>query len=215
MAGNGQKRDRVVVGASAGGVEVMMKLVTSLPTDLPAAILIAMHMSPNHKSLMPDIFNHCGTLKAQGAEDGMKVKNGNIYVSAPGLHLTVNDDHIRLLAGPKVNGFRPAIDALFTSAAEAYGPRVVGVVLSGLLDDGTEGLIRIKEHGGVSIAQDPDEALYSDMPRSAINWDHVDYIQGVADIGETLVKLANGVPIKYNKKRALEKWQKRTADKRG
>lgn len=203
--------DRIVMGASAGGVEALMRIVAALPRDLPAAILIAMHMSPTHKSLLPDLFNRCGKLKTRQGENGMTVENGNIYTSAPGLHLTVNDDHIKLTAGPKINGFRPAIDTLFASAAEAYGPRAVGVVLSGLLDDGTMGLIRIKERGGVSIAQDPDEAIYGDMPRSAIDWDHVDYVQKSAGIADTLVKLAKGMPVEFDKQKAMEKWKKAAA----
>lgn len=205
---NPQKMDRIVVGASAGGVEVLIKLVTSLPRDLPAAALVTMHMPPTHKSLMPEIINRCGTLKAHQARDGMEINNGNVYFSAPGLHLTVNDDHVKLIAGPKINGFRPAIDALFASAAEAYGPRLIGIVLSGLLDDGTQGLIRIKERGGISIAQDPEEALYGDMPRSAINWDHVDYVQPVSGIADTLVKLTKGIPVEYDKRKTMERWQR-------
>lgn len=138
----------------------------------------------------------------------MAVQNGNIYISAPGLHLTVADDLLKKTAGPKINGFRPAIDVLFSSIAETYGPRAIGVVLSGLLDDGTAGLIEIKRHGGISIAQDPEEAMFGDMPRSAINWDHVDYVQRIAGIADTLAKLAEGLPVSYSKQEFLDRWKK-------
>jgi two-component system chemotaxis response regulator CheB len=189
------RRDIVVIGASAGGVEALSHLVSRLPADLPAALLVVLHTSPTRESRLPTILDRAGALPAAHAQDGTRIRAGRIYVAPPNYHLTVEHESLRLVQGPTENGFRPAADPLFRTAARAYGARVVGVVLSGALDDGAAGLRAIKQHGGVAVAQDPNEAAVAWMPRSAIRLDHVDHVLPTAEIAALLVQLAqsNGV----------------------
>ena len=186
--------DIIVVGASAGGVEALRQLVGSLPKDLPAAIFVVLHIAPNGYSVLPSILNRRSKLPAVHPKDGQPIEYGNIYVAPPDRHLLIKRGHIHLSHGPKENRHRPAIDPLFRTAARCYGRRVVGVVLSGALDDGTAGLSAIKEQGGVAIVQDPDEAMYDSMPRSAIENVQVDRILPVSEIAAFLVSLA-GDPV--------------------
>lgn len=189
-AGSVASRDRIVIGASAGGVEVLIRLVGSLPADLPAALFVVLHTPANHTSRLPQILARHGKLPAAHARDGEAIAPGRIYVAPPDEHLLAQDGSVRLSHGPRENHTRPAIDVLFRSAANAYGERVVGVVLSGTLWDGTAGLIAIKRQGGVAIVQDPEEAGFAAMPRNAISGDHPDWVLPLADIATTLVRLA-------------------------
>lgn len=182
--------DIVVIGASAGGVEALMELVGGLPSDLPAAVFIALHVSPNKPSALPSILSRVGPLPASHAKDGEAIERGHIYVAPPGHHLLVESDLLRLSLGPMENFSRPAADPLFRSAALAHGSRVVGVILSGLLDDGTQGLIEINKQGGIGIAQEPADAHFASMPRSAIARDHVKYVLEPASIATVLAELA-------------------------
>lgn len=191
--------DIIVVGASAGGVEALRQLVGSLPPDLPGAIFIVLHIAPNGSSVLPSILNRCSKLPAVHPKDGQPIEYGNIYVAPPNSHLLVKRGHIHLSHGPKENRHRPSIDALFRTAARYYGSRVVGVVLSGNLDDGTAGLLAIKQQGGVAIVQDPEEALYDGMPRSAIENVQVDRILRVSEIAAVLTRLA-GEPVEEDTK---------------
>lgn len=184
------RRDVVVIAASSGGVEALINLVSELPAALPAALLVVLHRPPTRGSRLPAILRQAGALAAAHAQDGEPIRTGQIYVAPPNYHLTVDKEVLRLVQGPKENGFRPAADPLFRTAARAYGPRVVGVVLSGALDDGAAGLRAINRYGGVAVAQDPDEALVTGMPRNAIRLDHVDYVLPVAEIAALLVHLA-------------------------
>lgn len=184
------RRDIVVIGASAGGVASLWHLVQGLPTNLPAAIFVVFHISAKYPSLLPKILQS-GKLATVHAVDGTEIEPGHIYVAPPDRHLLIKPHHMQVVFGPKQNRFRPAIDPLFRTAALAYGERVVGVVLSGALNDGTAGLISIKQQGGIVIAQDPKEAMFSSMPESAIKHADVDYILPVADIASVLVNLAN------------------------
>lgn len=184
-------RDIITIGASAGGVETLIQIVRSLPKDLPAAIFIVLHVSPDSTSLLPQILNRRSSLPAFHAKDGEEIQHGRIYVAPPDRHLLVKLGKIGVAHGPKENRHRPAVDPLFRTAARAYGPRVVGVVLSGTLDDGTAGLSAVKSRGGVAIVQDPEEALYDGMPRNAIENVQVDYILPVSEIVSTLVNLAS------------------------
>ena len=190
--------DIIVVGASAGGVEALCQLVSALPQNLPQAIFVVLHISPHGTSVLPNILNRSiqkqqkgSSLRAAHPKDGEAIEYGRIYVAPPDQHLLVKEGYIRLARGPKENSHRPAVDPLFRTAARTYGARVVGIVLSGTLDDGTAGLAAVKQRGGVAIVQDPDEALFSGMPCSAIENVDVDHILQVSDIASVLVELAS------------------------
>src|SRR3954452_16430579 len=147
--------DIVVVGASAGGVEALSTLVAELPRSLRAAVFVVLHVSRG-RSVLPEILTRAGRLPAVHPADWERIEYGRIYVAPPDHHMTLEQDTIRIVHGPSENGYRPAVDPLFRSAARAYGPRVVGVVLTGALDDGTAGLAAVKEAGGTAVVQDPD-----------------------------------------------------------
>ena len=182
--------DVIVVGASAGGVEALRALVGKLPGELPAAVLVVLHVAPHHKSVLPHILSGAGPLPAMHPRDKEPLRNGQIYVAPPDRHLVLEDGLVRLSKGPPEGGHRPAVDTLFRTAARYHGARVVGVVLSGALDDGTAGLVAIKQRGGVAVVQDPEEALCADMPRSALDNADVDHCLRIADIATLLTKLA-------------------------
>ncbi|HEY3136104.1 MAG TPA: chemotaxis protein CheB [Blastocatellia bacterium] len=182
--------DLIVIGASAGGIAALSELVKDLPADLPAAVFVAVHIPAHTKSTLPKILGGRGVLPALQPEDGEEIRPGRIYVAPPDRHMLIKRGYIHVAHGPRENGSRPAIDPLFRTAARAYGRRVIGVVLSGSLDDGTAGLIAIKKRGGLSIVQDPHEALYPGMPQSAIDNSEVDYILPASEIASTLARLA-------------------------
>ena len=186
--------DIVVIGASAGGVGAIAGLVRSLPADLPAAVFVVLHVMSTGTSVLPEILLRERTLPAAHAVDGEHVEHGRIYVAPPDLHLLVERGRVRLSRDAKENGHRPAIDTLFRSAARAYESRVVGVVLSGVLDDGSAGLLRVNLHGGATIAQDPEDALYAAMSQNAIDHVQPDLDLPLADIGPALVELAGRPP---------------------
>jgi two-component system, chemotaxis family, protein-glutamate methylesterase/glutaminase len=184
-------RDLIVVGASAGGVEALCQLVSRLPGDLPAAILVVLHVSSDRPSVLPRILSSAGPLPATHAKGGERPNPGHVYVAPPGHHLLVHDGTLRLSSGPREGGHRPAIDPLFRTAARAAGTRVVGVVLSGALDDGTAGLVSIKQRGGICIVQDPNEAIVGDMPRNALQNAEIDHCLKIADIASLLSRLSS------------------------
>jgi two-component system chemotaxis response regulator CheB len=183
------QRDLVVVGASAGGVEALQRFVAGLPPELPAAVLVVLHLMQKGVSVLDSILERAGPLPVKQPVDGERPERGHIYVAPPNTHLLLRGGRIHLSDGPRENGHRPAVDPLFRSAARAFGPRTIGVVLSGTLDDGTDGLRLIKELGGATIVQDPDDATYGDMPRSAIEWVEPDVIAPVDEIGAALYRL--------------------------
>ncbi len=191
--GNGRIHT-VVLGASAGGIEALRQLVAQLPGDFPAAVCVVLHLSPQGPSVLPQILARAGDLPAVQAADGMAAEGGTIYVAPPDCHLLVEDGTLRLDKGPRINGHRPAIDTLFKSAASAYGRGAVGVVLSGVLDDGTAGLMAIKKAGGVTLVQEPEDALYDMMPRSAIDIVTPDRIATAPELGRILGELATTTP---------------------
>jgi two-component system, chemotaxis family, protein-glutamate methylesterase/glutaminase len=182
-------RDIIVMGASAGGLTALNRITKQLPDNLNAAVFIVWHVSPYSTSLLPDILSRSGKLEAKHPADGESIQKGKIYVAPPDRHLLLEADRIRLAKGPKENRFRPAVDPLFRSAAYAYGARVVGVVLTGALDDGTAGLWAIKDRGGIAVVQDPAEAEQPSMPSSALNNVQIDYCLPISEIPPLLVTL--------------------------
>jgi len=183
------RRDLVVAGASAGGVEALRSLAASLPADFPAAILVTMHLSPGVHSALPQILDRAGPLPAMSAVHGAPVTPGVIQVAPPDRHLLVDDGLVVLTKGPTESGHRPAINATFRSAAVAAGPRAVGVVLSGSLDDGALGLRSIVDRGGAAVIQDPADALYAGMPESALARVATEHVLPIGEIGPALDKL--------------------------
>jgi two-component system, chemotaxis family, protein-glutamate methylesterase/glutaminase len=181
----------VVVGASAGGVEAARKMVSLLPGDLPAAVFVVLHVPAVATSVLPNILQRAGDLEATHAEDGMEIERGRIYVAPPDHHLFVQPGFIRVNRGPKENGYRPAIDPMFRTAAATYGSRVVGVILSGVLDDGSAGLAAVKSHGGRALVQAPSDALYPMMPQSAIESAEPDLVAPVDELADVISRLAN------------------------
>ena len=185
------KHDIIVIGASAGGIEALIELFSVLPQDLPAAVFVVCHLSPQSEGVLPAALSRNGNLRAVNATDREQIIPGRVYVAPPDHHLLVEPGFVRVTQGPKENRFRPAIDPLFRSAAYAYGPRVIGVVLTGALDDGTAGLWAIKERGGLAIVQDPDDALFPSMPLSALTNVQVDYRVPLSEIAPLLVRLVS------------------------
>ncbi|MDF5711205.1 MAG: chemotaxis protein CheB [Nostoc sp. S4] len=182
----------IVIGTSAGGVEALSFLVQQLPADLNAAVIVVLHVASQSPNVLHLILNNAGKLPVFLAQDGEPIKTGQIYVAPADYHLLVKPGYLQLTRGPKENHHRPAIDTLFRSAARAYGQRTIAVVLTGMLDDGTAGLIAVKMRGGVAVVQNPNDALYSGMPNSAIeNVEDIDYILQLSEIPSILVALAN------------------------
>jgi two-component system, chemotaxis family, protein-glutamate methylesterase/glutaminase len=183
-------KDIIVIGASAGGLEALRVLVAGLPGDLQASVFAVLHTSADSPGLLAAILARAGELPAAAAVDGERIRRGRIYVAPPDHHLVIEPGVVRATRGPKENRFRPAIDPLFRSAAQTYGPRVVGVILTGYLDDGTAGLRVVKQLGGTAVVQDPDDALVSSMPLSALRHVEVDYCVPLVGIAPLLVRLA-------------------------
>ncbi|HEX3578400.1 MAG TPA: chemotaxis protein CheB [Thermoanaerobaculia bacterium] len=177
----------VVIGASAGGIEALKELLQGLPEDFGAPLLLVLHIPADSPSVLPKILDRAGPLQVRSAEEGERARSGVVYVAPPDRHLIVEaDGTLRTPRGPRENRARPSVDPLFRSAALAYGPRAIGVILSGTLDDGTAGLLAIQRRGGISIVQDPDDAAYPGMPASAIANVAVDYILPLAEIAAQL-----------------------------
>ncbi|WP_237683019.1 chemotaxis protein CheB [Mycolicibacterium agri] len=187
---NGAPVGVVAVGASAGGVEALTHFAAQLPTDLPFAVLVALHMPPTGPSVLARIIGRAGPLPAVTATDGMHIEPGRIYVAAPNRHMLVHDHRVLLSEGPTENGHRPAINALFRSVALNFGPRAVAVLLSGVLDDGVLGAAAIRSRGGTVVVQDPAEAMFPAMPANALNAGVVDYTAAVSDMGPLLKQLS-------------------------
>lgn len=180
-----------MLGASAGGVQALSQVVAGLPHDLPAAVFVVLHVAPHGTSAMPAILSRASSLEATHPRDGERIRPGRIYVAPPDRHLVLEPGRVRLSRGPTENSHRPAVDVLFRTASQAYGRRVVGVVLTGNLDDGTAGLAMIKKHKGIAVVQDPSEADYPGMPRSAVANVAVDHVLSLSSIAPLLVRLAH------------------------
>ena len=183
------------MGASAGGVEALQQFAAGLPADLPPASSSSSTSRPTSASVLPGILDRAGPLQATHAEDGSALEHGRIYVAPPDFHLLVDESTCGSSSGPPEHGHRPAVDPLFRSAARVFGERVVGVILSGALDDGALGLAAVKAGGGVTVAQDPEDAKYPSMPRNAIaraGADHVVAAGGMAELVARLVGVERG-----------------------
>ena len=189
MARPAANRDIMIIGASTGGLGALRILFDALPPDLPASVFVVVHVGAT--SHLASILDKVSALPVVQAESGASFERGRIHIAPPGKHLLLHDDHILLRRGPRENHARPAIDPLFRSAAATFGGRVIGVVLSGALSDGTAGLRAIERCNGLGVVQDPDEAAMPDMPRSAlqhVNVDHVAPIQAMGTLLATLVR---------------------------
>ena len=182
-------RDIIVLGGSTGAVDAMQRLCADLPADLDAAVFTVLHIGAG-PDLLAGLLDKAGPLPATTAEDGTAIERGKIYVAPADHHLILAGEIIRLGRGPRENLTRPAIDPLFRSAAISHGPRVIGVVLTGLLNDGAAGLAAVKQCGGVTIVQNPADAKAADMPLSALQSSDVDYRAPVSEIGGLLAKLS-------------------------
>jgi two-component system chemotaxis response regulator CheB len=190
--------DLIVVGGSAGGIEALTALVAGLPPELPAAVCVVVHLRPFGVSRLAEVLQRATALPVRAARHGALLERGTIHVAVPDLHLLVEradegEDApalLRLTRGPRENRNRPAVDPLFRSAALAFGPRVIGVVLSGALDDGTAGLWAVRDRGGLAVVQDPADALVPSMPRSALNEVGADHVVPADALGPLLDRLA-------------------------
>jgi two-component system, chemotaxis family, protein-glutamate methylesterase/glutaminase len=181
----------VVIGASAGGIDALRVLVAGLPADFPAPICIVMHTSPDSPRVLHEILTRAGRIPAVSARNPERLQGGRIYVAPPDCHLLIEPGRLRVTKGPTENRFRPAIDPLFRSAAQVYGPAAIGVILTGNLDDGTAGLWAVKQLGGTAIVQDPKDAPFPSMPSSASEYVKVDYSVPLAEIAALLVRLTS------------------------
>jgi two-component system chemotaxis response regulator CheB len=182
--------DVIVIGASAGGVEVLLELAGGLPANLPASLFVVLHVPPGQPSPLPEILSGRGPLPASHPLHGERIEPGRIYVAAADTHLLVREGAMEVVRGAKENGHRPAADALFRTASAAYGARVVGVVLSGYQNCGTAGMMSIKARGGVSVVQAPESARVPDMPQSVLSRVAVDHVVQPAELADLLARLA-------------------------
>lgn len=180
----------ITIGGSAGALGPLIQVLAALPSDFPAPVFVVIHTPAESPGLLPDIVGRSCALHVVHAEDGAAIEPGYVYVARPGYHLLVTGDGMKVDRGPRENRARPAIDPLFRTAARAFGPRVVGVLLSGALNDGTYGLMAIKRHGGTAVVQHPEQAAYPEMPRSALDDVEVDHVLPAIEIAELLKRLA-------------------------
>jgi two-component system chemotaxis response regulator CheB len=191
-------RDIIVIGGSAGATAPLKDILARLPADIPAAVFVVLHIPSHGLGILSTVASAAAKLPVRQAESGMAIENGHIYLAAPDYHLLVLESHMMLGRGPRENMVRPAIDPLFRSAAMHYGPRVIGVVLSGLLSDGAAGLSAIKRCGGLALVQDPKEALADEMPFRALEATTVDLCVSGGRIGDVLSELVQetaGIPL--------------------
>jgi len=179
-------RDMIVMGASLGGVDALSRLLAQLPADLPAAIFVVQHMQPYTDSHLAAILSKASPLPVREALNGEKIRVGQVYLAPPDQHLLVANGTLRVGRGPRENRARPAIDPLFRTAAHVGRSRTIGVILTGLLDDGAAGLAAIKQCGGVTIVQDPKDALHSSMPEEALRASQPDYVVPLSEMGAIL-----------------------------
>ncbi|MBT2790406.1 chemotaxis protein CheB [Paraburkholderia strydomiana] len=190
-------RDIVVIAASRGGIPVLKALVAQLDPKLPVALCIVLHIG-RHPSLLPELLSRWGPLKATHAAHGEVLQTGRIYVAPPDRHMVLRDGYLFLLDTATENFARPAADPLFRSAAREYRTRVVGVVLSGDLDDGAAGLAAIRARGGYGVVQDPDDCEAPSMPRSALAAAGADAVAKIGDLPQALHAAVRGAKREEN-----------------
>lgn len=183
-------RDIVVIGASAGGVEALTGLFRGLPSGFPASFFVVLHLLPTGRTMLPAILARAGQMPVTAAQDGDPFVHGHVYVAPQDRHMILGSGCIRITNDPRENGHRPAVDPLFRSAAREHGHRVIAIVLSGSLHDGSEGLQWVKERRGATIVQSTDDALYPDMPASAAARVEVDHVVPVSEMPRLLGRLA-------------------------
>lgn len=191
-------RDIVAIGTSAGGVAALQYLTERLPAEFPACLLVTIHLSNQHRSVLDELLTRAGPLPAAFATDGVRLRKGQIFIAPPDRHLLVEEDRLLLGAGPRENNARPAIDPMLRSVAVCCGARAVGVVLTGTLGDGASGLWAISSCGGMSVVQHPDDAAFPEMPENALRMvepDHVVCLKDMARLLESLVHQPAGEPV--------------------
>ncbi|HYE30098.1 MAG TPA: chemotaxis protein CheB [Methylomirabilota bacterium] len=192
----GRGRDIIVIGTSAGGIEALTKLLGKIPKTIGAALFVVMHVAPRQKSYLPEILARNCELPVIHPKDGQGIEHGNVYIAPPDQHMLLEENRIVLIQGPKENRHRPAVDPLFRTAAKCHKEHVIGVVLTGALDDGTSGLQAIKQCGGLAVVQHPEEAFAPGMPLSAVRWVQTDYCLPLAKIRPLLLRLVKEKPEK-------------------
>jgi two-component system, chemotaxis family, protein-glutamate methylesterase/glutaminase len=189
-------RDIVCVGGSAGGLQPLTEIVRRLPAGLEASVFVVLHTGPETPTLLPDILRGRGSLPVEVVSGEEDIRSGRIYVAASDHHLLLKRGFVRAIRGPRENGFRPAVDPLFRTAARAYGPRVIGVVLSGGQNDGSAGLVEVHEAGGTTIVQEPEDAMVPEMPRSVLALLKPHFVGRPAGIAETIKRLATNTNVR-------------------
>ncbi len=201
--------DVIVIGASSGGIEAISQVVERLPSGLPASVFVVQHLGTASANYLSQILAQKTSLETFTATEGKTIQRGAIYVAPADHHLIIDSEQMYLSRGPRENRMRPAIDPLFRSASLAHGPKVIGVILTGSLDDGTAGLLAVKKSGGLAVVQDPTTAITADMPQSALDYVEVDHCLPPPEIGDLLGRLAgtsvdsNGERFQTNAERSL------------
>lgn len=180
-----------MIGGSAGSIQALETIVSSLTAEFPASIFVVVHMPADYPSMLPKLLSRAGPLGASNPADMESIRRGHIYIAPPDHHLLIEDGRVRVQRGPRENRHRPAIDPLFRTAAREYGPRVIGVVLSGLQDDGSAGLYAVKQRGGIAIVQDPRDTMWAEMSKHALAYTSPQYVLRTSDIGPNLIKLVH------------------------
>lgn len=183
------RHDIIAIGASAGGVQLVLDLAPELPPDLPASVFVVLHTAPGYLSPLPELLSERGPLPAVHPLHGDPIEPGRIYVAPPDNHLQVGAGFVEVVHGARENGHRPSVDALFRTAARAYGPRVIGVVLSGFQDCGTAGMLSVAARGGITVVQDPNTAAAREMPASVLRHMRVDHVVRPAELPGLLARL--------------------------
>jgi two-component system chemotaxis response regulator CheB len=194
----------VVIGASAGGIEALQKVLSALPADFGAPVFVVVHLQADAESFLPQILSRSGRLRASHPVPGERIEAGRIYAAPPDRHVLVFNSTARVVRGPKENRHRPSIDVLFRSAALECGEKVIGVLLTGSDDDGAAGLKAVQDRGGITIVQDPEDSQYPQMPASALRVMQPDFTLPLAEIGPRLNDLVGGA-VKRNGRRAVSK----------